>query len=68
VTESRGVRVIVTFDRARTDDQLAPFEVVFNLPSINAAALRIDRSDLERLKADSDVLRIEADGEIRAFD
>ncbi len=61
------VRVIVTFDHERTLDDLEGFDVVFNLASISAAALRVDRSDLDRLIADACVLRIEADGEVRAL-
>jgi hypothetical protein len=60
------VRVIVTFDHVPTDDDLARYDVVFVLSSINAAVLRVDHLDLERLAAEPGVVRIEPDGDVRA--
>lgn len=62
------VRVIVGFDHAPTSAELAPYDVVFELASIDSAVLRITPDAFDRLLSDEHVVRIEADGEIRALD
>jgi hypothetical protein len=66
VERTGGARVLVTFDHRPTERDLAPYDVVFEYASIQAAAIRVDREALDRLAADDNVVSIELDGEIRA--
>ena len=68
VRAGKRVRAIVTFDRPQEPEDLDGYEVVFNLPSIDAVVLVADHTCLSRLEADPHVVRVEADGEVVAFD